>query len=292
MLAQYLDYLQNHDDVVFADLAYTLQNRRTTFPYRKAIAAPTIPDAILSLKDIVHPPPEGKDGPELNTRFNTYARPAKILGIFTGQGAQWPRMGAQLVESSPFAASRIAELDAVLQGLDDVSSRPAWTLRDQLLARADRSRLAEAELSQPVCTAVQILLVDILRAAGISFAAVVGHSSGEIGAAYASGLVSARDAILIAYFRGMHAKLASSPRQHGPRGAMIAVGTSVDDARALCEEGFAGRVQVAAVNSSSSVTLSGDEDAIDEAERILKAQGTFARKLKVDTAYHSAHMAS
>ncbi|RYP60584.1 hypothetical protein DL770_009960 [Monosporascus sp. CRB-9-2] len=292
MLSQHLDYLQSHPDVVLTDLAYTLQHRRSTFPYRKAIAAPTIADAIQSLEGIVHLPPNSKDEAGLDTRFNTLSRPAKILGIFTGQGAQWPRMGAQLIESSPFAASCIAELDAVLQGLDDASSRPAWTIRDQLLASADRSRLAEAEISQPLCTAVQIVLVDILRAAGISFAAVVGHSSGEIGAAYASGLVSARDAILIAYFRGVHAKLASSPTQHRPRGAMIAVGTSMDGAQALCDDRFAGRMQVAAVNSSSSVTLSGDEDAIDEAEQILKAQGTFARKLKVDKAYHSAHMAS
>ncbi len=124
---------------------------------------------------------------------------------------------------------------------------------------------------------MQIILVDILREAGISFTVVVGHSSGEIGAAYAAGFVSAHDAIRIAYFRGVHAKLASSPNSHAPRGAMMAIGTSFEDAEALCrKDRFAGRMQVAAVNSSSSVTLSGDEDAIDEAEKALKAEGTFA----------------
>jgi hybrid polyketide synthase/nonribosomal peptide synthetase ACE1 len=74
---------------------------------------------------------------------------------------------------------------------------------------------------------------------------------------------------------------------------MMAIGASPDDAESLCREPrFAGRLQVAAVNSNSSITLSGDEDAIDEAEAALKAEGTFARKLKVDTAYHSAHMLS
>lgn len=292
MLLQYVEYLEsNRDTVSIKDLAYTLQDRRSTFPYRKAIAAPTVPDAIQSLRRLVKLPPEDKEATELDTRFITTAGgPKKILGIFTGQGAQWPRMGAQLIECSAFAASRLAELDANLQGLDDISSRPTWTIQEQLLASADCSRLAEAELSQPLCTAVQIILVDILRAAGIMFAAVVGHSSGEIGAAYAAGLLSARDAILIAYFRGKYAKLASSPRDHSPRGAMMAVGMSFDDAWSLCEESFAGRIQVAAVNSSSSVTLSGDEDAINEAEEVLNVQGTFARKLKVDTAYHSAHM--
>ncbi len=140
---------------------------------------------------------------------------------------------------------------------------------------------------------MQIILVDILREAGISFTAVVGHSSGEIGEAYAAGFVSAQDAIWIVYFRDVHAKLTSSPNSHAPHGAMMAIGASFEDAKALCrEDRFAGRMQVAAVNSSSSLTLSGDEDAIDEAEKALKAEGTFARKFKVDTAYHSAHMAS
>ena len=291
-LSQYLAFLQENPSIELANLAYTLQHRRSTLNYRKAIPAPSIQDAIQALELLVNPASDSTDVADLGTRFSALARPAKILGIFTGQGAQWPRMGAQLVERSSFAATRIDELDAALQSLPNPENRPSWTLKDQLLAGKETSRIAEAALSQPLCTAVQVLLVDILRAANISFAAVVGHSSGEIGAAYATGLVSAEDAIRIAYFRGVHAKLASSPNPHAPRGAMMAVGASVEEARALCEDGFKGRMQVAAVNSSSSVTLSGDEDAIDEAEQLLKSRGTFARKLKVDTAYHSAHMTS
>lgn len=293
MLSWHLDYLEANPDVELADFAYTLQHRRSTLPYRKTIAAKNVQTAIQSLQNIIDPPSDSKEDAGLGIRFGTSSRPSKVIGIFTGQGAQWPRMGAELVESSPFAASRIAELDAALQNLSIASNRPPWTLRDQLLAAKESSRIAEAALSQPLCTAVQIILVDILREAGISFTAVVGHSSGEIGAAYAAGFVSAQDAIRIAYFRGFHAKLASSPNSHAARGAMMAIGASFEDAKALCrEDEFAGRMQVAAVNSSSSVTLSGDEDAIDEAEKALKAEGTFARKLKVDTAYHSTHMAS
>ncbi|RDW63789.1 polyketide synthase [Coleophoma cylindrospora] len=292
MLSQYLAHLQAHPAIEVEDLAYTLQHRRSTFSYRKAIAAPTTQKAIQSLESLVNPPSDGKDEVNLSTRFSTSPRPAKILGIFTGQGAQWPRMGAQLIETSPFAVNRLRELDSALQSLPGVSDRPTWTLKDQLLAGKETSRIAEAAFSQPLCTAVQIILVDILKAAGVFLTAVVGHSSGEIGAAYAAGLVSARDAIRIAYFRGIHAKQASSPNNKALRGAMMAVGTSSQNAHAFCEERFKGRIQVAAVNSNSSITLSGDEDAVDEAEQIFKAQGTFVRKLKVDTAYHSAHMAS
>ncbi|KAG6365507.1 hypothetical protein INS49_007118 [Diaporthe citri] len=284
MLSDHLEYLKANPGVNLEDFAYTAQERRTTLNYRAYIASPTIEEAIKSLDGLV------VSQADLGIRSGANKAKPKVLGIFTGQGAQWPRMGARLIELSSFAACRVDEMDEALRTIPNAAERPSWTLKEQLLAGKDTSRITEAALSQPLCTLVQILLVDILRSAGVSFHAVVGHSSGEIGAAYASGLVSARDAILIAYFRGLHAKLAASPFHHASRGAMMAVGTSLDLATAFCEERFAGRLQVAAVNSTSSITLSGDADIVDEAVATLKAQGTFARKLQVDTAYHSAHM--
>lgn len=291
VLSSHLDYLQSNPETVDLDaLAYTLQHRRSTFSYRTAINSPTPQHAIDSLKALVNAAPDSPEGSSLSTRQPTLHGTPKILGIFTGQGAQWARMGADLIESSPFASARLDELDSILQSLPNAADRPSWTIKGELLADKTASRLSEAELSQPLCTAVQVLLVDVLRAAGVTFTAVVGHSSGEIGAAYAAGLVSAKEALLIAYFRGVHARLAGSPNNTNG-GAMMAVGTSAELARDLCAgPRFKGRMQVAAVNSSSSVTLSGDEDAVDEAEAMLKEAGTFARKLKVDTAYHSAHM--
>ncbi|CAG8224295.1 unnamed protein product [Penicillium salamii] len=289
MISDHLKYLKDHPDVPIRDFAYTLQDRRSTLPYRKDIFAPTVKDAIVALEALSRSDAETED---MSTRFKSLNGPAKLLGIFTGQGAQWPRMGAHLIESSPFAVSRIAELDDALQSITSTEDRPNWTIHDELLASKENSRLAEAALSQPLCSAVQILLVDILGAAGITFTAVVGHSSGEIGAAYAAGFLSAKDAIRIAYFRGVHARLAASPSPNAPRGAMMAVAESPDAAREICANEFQARLQLAAINSSSSVTLSGDEDAIDAAESLFKAKGMFARKLKVDTAYHSAHMTS
>ncbi|KAK4194958.1 KR domain-containing protein [Triangularia verruculosa] len=178
-------------------------------------------------------------------------------------------MGAELLQASIFVQDRVNELDGFLSSLPE-QDRPSWSIYGELLAPAASSRLSEAAISQPLCTAVQIVLVDLLKAAGIEFHAVVGHSSGEIGAAYSAGLMTAKDAI---------------------RGAMMAVGTSPEDATGFCElEGFQGRIQVAALNSSSSITLSGDEDAIEEAVEIFKDEQKFARRLKVDTAYHSSHM--
>lgn len=223
----------------------------------------------------------------LSIRRSQINNPA-ILGVFTRQGAQWPRMGACLVETSTFAQQKVDWLDSILQGLP-AEDCPTWTIKEQLLAGDETSRITEAAISQPLCLAIQVVLVDILRAADVQFKAVVGHSAGEIGAAYAAGLLSAEDALRIAYYRGLHAKHASPP--NGEKGAMMAVGASHAEALEICADPrFKGRLQVAAVNSSSSITLSGDEGAIDEVFGVLKAEQKFARKLKVDTAYHSAHM--
>jgi hybrid polyketide synthase/nonribosomal peptide synthetase ACE1 len=223
MLSQHLDYLRGTDHVKLSDVVYTLQ-RRSTLPYRKSVPATNVSQAIEALSSIVSSLTHAEEANNITTRFSSISGSPRILGIFTGQGAQWARMGAELIDSSPFVASRIATLDASLQNLPLEQDRPAWSLKEELRACKDTSRIKEAALSQPLCTAVQIVLVDILHAAGICFTAVVGHSSGEISAAYAAGFISAKDAIRIAYFRGVHAKLASSPNPNVGRGAMIAVG--------------------------------------------------------------------
>ncbi|GES65928.1 putative polyketide synthase [Aspergillus terreus] len=282
MLSELSSFLKNKPDTNLRDLAYTLHTRRSTLQFRHVITGMNVQEIITRIDNIV-----AEDDSSLNTRYFSVPNP-KILGIFTGQGAQWPRMGAQLFEASPFVSERLAELDRALCSLPE-ADRPQWLLKDQLLAEAKVSKISQAAVSQPLCTAIQIVLVDMLKLAGINLHAVVGHSSGEIGAAYAAGFLSATDAIRIAYYRGLYAKLAESP--NGTKGAMIAVGTSFEDAVEFCElEEFEDRLQVAARNSSTSVTLSGDEDAILEALEIFQDEGKFARQLKVDTAYHSQHM--
>lgn len=279
-------YLADNPSTDLRDIAHTLQTRRSTFTYRKAISGSTTDDAMSQIGDLLGDITRSN---ELNIRYSD-VRESSILGVFTGQGAQWPQMGAKLIKASQFVATRLEELDAALSSLPE-ADRPDWKLTEQLLADASTSRLSQAAIAQPLCTAVQIVLVDLIRAAKIELRAVIGHSSGEIGAAYAAGFLSATDAIRVAYFRGVYAKLACSSFEQNMKGAMMAASASYEDAVEICEmEEFQGRIQVAARNSSTSVTFSGDEDAINEVEVIFKDEGKFARKLKVDTAYHSHHM--
>ena len=241
-LSDLRDFLVAKPDVNLRNLAYTLHSRRTTFQFRKVLSGKDVEEVIERINFVL-----GEDdvAAGISTRYHAIPIP-KVLGVFTGQGAQWPRMGAQLIENSPFAAARLEELDQALSSLPN-EDRPKWCLRVELLAGPDVSRLSEATISQPLCTAVQIILYDMMKQAGIKFDAVVGHSSGEIGAAYAAGFISAEDAIRIAYYRGLYAKLAQA--SNGSKGAMMAVGTTYEDALEFCElEDFDGRIQVAARN--------------------------------------------
>ncbi|PHH61189.1 hypothetical protein CDD81_712 [Ophiocordyceps australis] len=283
-LVAFATHLKDHESSYdIRSLAYTLLQRRSHFAYRVAFASHSLEGLRTQiLADLK----EGDGRRFIRPRMGSRGAP-KILGIFNGQGAQYSRMGASLVEQSPLASGIIDNLESYLHRLPDVD-RPVWSLRSELLASS--SRVHEAALSQPLCTAVQILLVDLLRLAQVEFCAVIGHSSGEIAAAYAAGFLTARDAIIIAYYRGLHSELATSPNGN-IKGAMLAVGTSPEDAVQLCnDEQLLGRVTVAAFNSSSSITLSGDEDAVQELEDILGDENKFSRRLRVDKAYHSSHM--
>jgi hybrid polyketide synthase/nonribosomal peptide synthetase ACE1 len=289
-LASFCDYLRDNESKInLRDLAMTLDSRRSRLPFATTIAATTAKRLREKIEEKLRRSETETEQPiGIRTSFQgSKDQKPQILGVFTGQGAQYARMGAALIESSDTARRIIEKLEARLAQLPK-NKRPSWSLKQELL-KTDSTRASQSALSQPLCTAVQILQVELLRAAGIEFTAVVGHSSGEIGAAYSTGLISAEDAICIAYHRGLHTDLAHGC--DGQLGAMIAAETSSEDAQDLCNEAqFQGRVSLAAVNSPISVTLSGDEDAIEEMKIVFEDEHKFVRRLKVDKAYHSHHM--
>ncbi|OKL62581.1 hypothetical protein UA08_02969 [Talaromyces atroroseus] len=273
-------YLREHPDTDLGRLACTLF-QRAEFLFRAAFSATSVAqlaDKLEACVDALNKAPRISTVPD--------SLPPRILGVFTGQGAQWATMGRELYEASTVFRSALERLQHSLDTLP-VGDRPQWSLINELSAPKESSRLGVAAISQPLCTALQVALVDVLHAAGIEFAAVVGHSSGEISAAYAAGYLDAQDAIRIAYYRGFHSPLAQG--SGGKRGKMMAVGMSLEQASAFCNE-FGAGLKVAASNSLTSCTLSGDAEIIDQAKERLDENETFARVLAVDTAYHSHHM--
>ncbi|KAL4985505.1 acyl transferase domain-containing protein [Aspergillus falconensis] len=192
-------------------------------------------------------------------------------------------MGYEILrsKSNPVFCNTIASLDKALQELGPLA--PSWTIDEELRKPARKSRVDEAEYSQPLCTALQIALVDTYASIGIRPAAVLGHSSGEIAAAYAAGGLSAREAIIVAFLRGL-----ATTRQ-GSKGAMGALGTSREAAKKHLVPG----VVLACDNAPNSVTISGDAGLLEEIIKSIKQSDSrvLAAVLKVEKAYHSPHMA-
>ncbi|KAF9693252.1 hypothetical protein EKO04_008946 [Ascochyta lentis] len=280
MVASYSTHLKSDPSIDFRALSHTLCNRRSALPFRVAFSARSVETLCAKLDTFIE-----SINKELLIAAPTSPSPIRILGIFTGQGAQWAGMACKLM-ASPLATKIVGELEWSLSQLSDP---PQWSLKSELSADRSSSRIMEAAIAQPACTALQILLVELLRTAGVSFSTVVGHSSGEIAAAYAAGYLSAQDAIRIAYYRGVHLHLVQG--RNGEAGAMMAVGTSYEEAQMICDsEELRGKICVAASNSASSVTLSGDVAAIESVKAILQGRNKFVRLLRVDNAYHSHHM--
>jgi acyl transferase domain-containing protein len=129
-------------------------------------------------------------------------------------------------------------------------------------------------------------LVHLLRDWGIEPSAVVGHSSGEIAAAFAAGALTFESALSVAYFRGKVVSTNPKSRQL-PEGAMLAVGASAEEVSPLVDGLKEGNANIACYNSAKSVTVAGDKSAIVELNDSLNAQGVFNRILKTERAYHS-----
>ncbi|KAI0876135.1 hypothetical protein GGS24DRAFT_514508 [Hypoxylon argillaceum] len=267
------------------ELAWHQHARRSDLLYRVAFSAGTTAEALEALDSLLLE--NASSIPvEKGLRLNATKPTLRILGIFTGQGAQWATMSTSLLQHNHVYRDTIRKLDATLKACPHPCP---WTLEEQLIASQDASRIQEAAVSQPLCTALQIALVDFLRSVGIDFHTVIGHSSGEIAAAYAAGKLSAEDAIVVSYYRGMVAHLAGGPS--GQAGGMVATSMSESEAVAFCRDIlFRGRIRVAASNSPSSTTLSGDLEFIDVAIGVLNNRKKGSKKLRVDTAYHSVHM--
>ena len=260
------------DQESLRNLSYTLCSRRSLMPWRCAFMVPS-PEELLPLLSR-KPVRTYKSMHNIRTTF-----------LFTGQGAQWIGMGRQLMATQSNFKSSLQKSDTILRHLGSPSS-----LIEELLLDEPISRINQSVIAQPTVTALQIALVDLLASLGITSSAVIGHSSGEIAAAYAAGALTQVDALKVSYYRSfisaMRKKISSA------RGAMIAVGLGEDEVLEYTSriQPEIGNLSIACVNSPHSTTVSGDYAAIVELKTIIERDSVFNRLLKVDTAYHSFHM--
>lgn len=275
-LASYVDDIDAsknaQTDTMLQQMAFTLSIRRSNFQWRNVVVAEQTEDLKRQLRKLAKPARASK--------------PPTILFCFTGQGAQWYAMGRELLAYEAYETS-LRNADSYLKSIG-----APWSVWQELNMSKENSRIDKPEFSQPLCTVLQVALVDLLRHWNILPTMVVGHSSGEIGAAYAMGALSAEDSWKIAFHRG---RLAGNLQVIAPqlKGGMMAVGLSELDIEPYLKKmelSDSDVLSVACVNSPSNVTVSGDTSRLTELETLLKSDSVFARRLAVENAYHSTHM--
>lgn len=203
-------------------------------------------------------------------------RCAGSVFVFSGMGPQWWAMGRDLLNAGGAFASEAARIDTVFKDI------AGWSIIEELLRSEEESKIASTEFAQPANFLIQVALTNELATFGITPDIVVGHSVGEVSAAYVSGMLSLRDALVVSHHRGrLQATTAGT-------GGMLAIGLPVDDVRPLLAD--YPEIDVAAINSPSSVTVAGDPGELEALCETLSERGVFARILRVEVPYHSRRM--
>ncbi|MEZ4753739.1 MAG: type I polyketide synthase [Bdellovibrionota bacterium] len=258
-IAGYKKCLEEDKNLSLLDFCASAALRKSDHSYRKAVV--------------------GKDSADLLEKLSNPAtvsrKKGKLAFIFSGQGPQYWGMASDLLESeSIFSES----LKICAKHFDQLAG---WSLLDQLRANEDLSRLDQTEVAQPAIFALQVGLAALWRSWGFEPEAVIGHSVGEVAAAYVSGALSLEDAVKVVYHRSR-----LQQRSHGS-GAMLVVALSEEQLLPLIKEN---QIEIAAYNSPSLITLSGDSEAIKLLSEELEDKGEYVRSLGVDYAFHSYQM--
>ncbi|NJM74768.1 MAG: type I polyketide synthase, partial [Acaryochloridaceae cyanobacterium RU_4_10] len=270
---RFLSETETEPTLSLQDLCYTASLRRTHHEYRLTLAFRDRAELIQLLATTQ----QGETSAQISTGPRLRNRRPKLVFVFPGQGPQWWAMGRELWEHEPVFRVVLEQCDRLLQ------LHANWSVLEELLAEESQSRLGETEIAQPALFSIQIALVALWRNWGIEPNAVVGHSLGEIAAAYVAGVLSLEDAIQVVYHR-------SRLMQQGTGlGKMAAVELSQSEADLLLA-GYTDRLAIAGINSSTSVVLSGEAEALEEVMKLLQAKEVFAKLLPVNYAFHSPQM--
>lgn len=254
-------------------LAYTLSAKRSVLPWKSYVTASTVAELLENLTTTSFASP---------VRSSSTSNP-RLAFVFTGQGAQWFAMGKGLDIFSAFKASMDAS-EHMLRALGC-----PWSLSEELSRSSEEEcNLRRTDYSQPACTAVQIALVDLLKHWGVRPVAVVGHSSGEVAAAYCAGLISHEAGMKVAWLRGQVSATVAGLEDR--KGGMLAVSASGEALHERLAGLTRGKAIVGCLNSPKACTVSGDAAAVDELQEVLKKDQVTCTRLPMDVAYHSFHM--
>ncbi|MDT5268375.1 MAG: hypothetical protein QOH49_561 [Acidobacteriota bacterium] len=262
-------HLREHPESNLADVAYTLQLGRKEFAHRRALVCHDADDALRALESL--------DRGRVHTNISK-EEPGGVVFMFPGQGSQYVGMARELYEGeSTFRAEveHFAELLRAEAGLDLLSL--LYPEEGETLKAAER--LTQTAVTQPALFVVEYALAKLCEEWGVRPAAMIGHSLGEFVAATLAGVFTPEEALRLVAARGRL-------MQQMPEGAMLAVPLSEQEVRPF----VGGVLSLAAVNGPALCVISGEAEAVAQAEQQLAASGVECRRLHTSHAYHSATM--
>ncbi|MEE1784441.1 SDR family NAD(P)-dependent oxidoreductase [Streptomyces sp. SP17BM10] len=256
------------------DLAHSLATGRALLEHRAAVVGTDTEDLRAGLSALA----DGTPAPGVVTGRHGAGRDRRVVLVFPGQGSQWVGMGAELLDASPEFAERIAACEQALAPWTD------WSLEAVLRGAADAPSLERVDVAQPALWATMIALATCWQAHGVTPAAVLGHSQGEIAAACVAGALSLEDGAKVVALRSQ-----AIARGLSGHGGMVSVPLAHADVLARIES-HGGRISVAAANGPAGVVVSGENAALDDLLAECARDGVRAKRIPVDYASHSAQV--
>ena len=271
MVLFYDSFLQEHPGMNLSDIAYTLAYKRTHFDYRLSISACTIEELQRKLQLLGR-----NEIPEGCAKGKKIQKNQSLAFVYTGMGPQWWGMGRGLLHNFPDFYNTIKKCDEILYPLSGGS------LIQELQKSASESCMEQPEISQVANYALQAALTDLLKTWGICPDYIIGHSIGEVAAAYAAGALTLEEGLKVSYHRSRIQALRKN------QGTLLATGLSLPEAELLLSQH--NNISIAAINGQHSITLSGSKPDLEEVAGHLERSEIYHRFLNVNIAYHSHQM--
>ena len=268
--ARLRDHVTAEADLSPTDLAWSLATTRTHHAHRAAVVGTDRATLLGGLDALAH----GVPTDERIVRGHATGRVHPVF-VYPGQGGQWPGMAEALLDSSPVFAARIADCAHALDPFID------WSLEEVLRRGPDAPPLERVDVIQPALWAVMVSLTEVWRAHGVEPAAVLGHSQGEIAAAYVAGILTLEDAARVVALRARAVRVLSGT------GAMASVALPEEQVREHLGDGM----YVAAVNSPAATVVAGNPEGVRTLVERYQEQGVHARLIPAGYASHTPHVA-